>query len=1212
MRKPQSNNQLAPRPRVGRLTAAVIAACVLSVPASATVNIASSPLLTQTAVSPNVLFVLDDSGSMHWEIMPDSELRGNYYMFPRPSGLYGAGDYSERVPNFFDDNFENWYLRSATNNTVFYNPELDYEPWQDHNGTSNVSMGNMNPANALYNPAIPALGGINLTQRQDASTTLHSGTTETTSHAQWQSTSGSGGSDTTDPNCRGTKVCEFEPVTFFVYKGSGSRTTRSNYVRYRILNGNTMERRDMAGTAVTTNSDPVATPFVWNSGARTIAGELQNFANWFSYYRSRLLTARAGASIAFAGLDGQYRVGFTTINRPGQATYTYDIPTSGGFAGSNRDGWFDKLLTVPSPPAGTPLRSALKWAGDYYSQSGSNSVWLPADEAQCRRSYTILTTDGYWNGGSPSVGNSDGSSGPTHTDHREETFGATLGYSASAPFQDGYSNTLADVAMEYWKRDLQTGIDNKVAPRAGIDPAFWQHMNTFTLSIGKQGTLTVTDPISPTFSSWPSPTSGSADHKIDDLWHAAVNGRGKFVAAQDPKEFADGLREALGSITEVAASASSLSGNSTSVVTGSAVYQARYVSGDWSGDLVEWKLNATSGEVISTLDATTGEARTTGWKASEHTPAHGSRVIYTRVGGVTTEFSNSGSGVTSAVGAGAASGVSAADLVNYVRGDAGREGAAASQFRQRFRPSTNPGGAPLGDIVNSSPAYVGSPADRVYDRTTLTGAAGYQGFRSTHSNRTPIVYVGANDGMLHAFDAATGAEVFAYIPSALLGKLAELAKQDYGHEFYVDGEVIVEDVYDGSNWRSILVASLGRGGKMLFALDVTDPANLGASSVLWEAAGDASNKLGFVLGSPIIAPLNNGEWGVIVGNGYNSDSDTAHLVILNAVTGSLIKVLNTDSATSNGLSGAGGWDDDGDGDVDFLYAGDVKGRLWKFDVSAASASSWTTSNAGGSGFEPVFNATDAVSAPQAITAPPTMGVHPENGELWIFFGTGKFISHADRADKSVQTWYGIRDAITAEVSAASNRNRSQLAERVIKVEGPLVIGGTTVGIHRLISDVGEAAGGEDMVDSNGNVKKGWYIDLIVSGAAAAGERMLSRNTLLTNVLLGETLIPKTGACEDLGDGWLMAVNPWTGGRPEKDFFDVNGDGKIDASDRDPANNEVVSGWKAGNGGIPYLQRCGDALCVTTSSTDADVAPETVRANDGSVRGRLSWRELLRD
>ena len=302
--------------------------------------------------------------------------------------------------------------------------------------------------------------------------------------------------------------------------------------------------------------------FTWDTANgpvnRTIDQEWQNYANWYSFHRTRSKAAKAGASYAFSDLGNNVRVGFETIwhlyngSRDGM-----DIPVernNGLFedvAGApNRSDWFEELFDAQAVN-GTPLRPALDEVGEYFEDNDSDGPWGPEDtddQITCRQNFAILTTDGYWNTGGTSVGNSDNTNGPMHT----SPSGFTLQYTPAAPWMDSWDNTLADVAMHYWKNDLRTDMANNV-PTNSADPAFWQHMVTFGISIGLQGTL---DPADGLPGSWPNPMDTEDNERIDDLWHAAVNGHGEFVAATNPEEFAEGLKAALSSIIERTGSSS--------------------------------------------------------------------------------------------------------------------------------------------------------------------------------------------------------------------------------------------------------------------------------------------------------------------------------------------------------------------------------------------------------------------------------------------------------------------------------------------------------------------------------------------------------------------------------------------------------------------------------------------------------------------------------
>lgn len=236
----------------------------------------------------------------------------------------------------------------------------------------------------------------------------------------------------------------------------------------------------------------------------------------------------------------------------------------------------------------------------------------------------------------------------------------------------------------------------------------------------------------------------------------------------------------------------------------------------------------------------------------------------------------------------------------------------------------------MGDIVNSQPLYVGAPNGRLYTTANFTGASAYAAFAAQQANRVPVVYVGANDGMLHAFDANTGKEIFAFVPRAAMPKLLEYTDQNYVHQYYVDGELTAADIYDTKlGWRSVLVGTLGRGGKGLFALDVTDPSNI---RLLWDKTSADIGGLGNTLSKPMIVQTSDGTWSVLLGNGPNSTADNAQLIVMNLLTGHAAQVP-VSKTSNNGLSGVFPWSSQSNGITDRVYAGDLLGTLWRFTFS---------------------------------------------------------------------------------------------------------------------------------------------------------------------------------------------------------------------------------------------------------------------------------------
>lgn len=1094
--------------------------------AYATLNIPPSPLQSGSGVAANIMFIQDDSGSMHWEHMPDG-IGGTSYLFPVPSHLYGSSNYDTNITSFSDTNNTNTKVRSWYTNKVHYNPTLTYTPWVKYDGTS---FGDASPTRARFNPYdVVTMPGHTCNAIADQNNRCMDLTIQQTYN--------------------GSSNNKFYPITFYQYKGSGSVGSYKSYIKYQIR-GNTGYRKDLNGGSETT-----VTSFTWPGGiTRTVAEEKQNFANWFSYYRSRILTLRGGTGLAFLGLDAKsFRVGFTTINN-GDINYQVPITTpahEGNFTGTYKENFYHRLYQWPIPTSGTPLRTALNRVGTYYENTTSGGPWGPdiggnGAQISCRQSFAILTTDGYYGDSISSAGNQDGTDGTTISSPDGSN---TFTYTPVNPFKDSYSNTLADVAMKYWKRDLrpQAVMKNDV-PTSPADPAFWQHMTTFGVSLGVSGTLdSQTDLPALTSGSktWPNPTSSSSA-KIDDLWHATVNGRGEFINAKDSKEYEEGLKRALGAISDRVASASNLSGNSTSITLDSAVFQASYTSGQWFGGLKAYQMT------------NTGLVPTALWDAADNMPTASARDIITRKNATTAvafQFANLTSAQQTALGS--------ADVVNYLRGDQTKEMVNGGTFRNRTKL--------LGDIIHSSPAY---------------------------SKDSDTVFIGANDGMLHAFNAKTGVERFAYIPGEHLANgLKDLSDPDYTHRYFVDGAIALSSKKQtlGANY---LVAALGRGGKGVFGLDVTTPDSFSPALALWDFTPSftADSDMGFVLGKPMITQANNGSWVAIFGNGYNSTNEKAVLYIVDLQTGALIKKINTNAgsaAASNGLTTPIGWDADRNGTVDYIYAGDHLGNMWKFDLSKTNTSQWKIANSG----VPMFVAKDGNGKLQPITGGVSIAINPITtdpnfGKRYVFFGTGSYITSGDSADTSVQTWYGLIDK--DEVIAS----RNDLAYRSI-VTQTTSLGKTVRAFSPSLAD--------DMVG-----KKGWYVDLKTPGGVnggAEGERIVTDSILLGNVLLASSIIPVSDdVCTPTGRGFINAIDPWSGGSLKNVFFDFNNDGTQSDGDKiDYNGSKLPIGSIDFNIGMPSEPIfMGDQMSIGGSQA----ALEDIKVFPSYPSGRISWRELI--
>ena len=608
---------------------------------------------------------------------------------------------------------------------------------------------------------------------------------------------------------------------------------------------------------------------------------------------------------------------------------------------------------------------------------------------------------------------------------------------------------------------------------------------------------------------------GTNPDQLDTI--AAAGGTGSSYYATDEATLISELNTVFNDILVRSGAAGAVALNSGSIETTSRLFQAKFNTGDWSGQLLAFPIDSTTGEIGTPLwDAAVRvnlQNWDTGRKILSYNPSSGKPIAFrwpvNPASPAVTEMSlaqvaalnKNALGVDDAMGS---------QRVMYVRGSAANEGSGATNFRRRNV-------SKLGDIVNSSPVYVRGPRRNIADTS-------YQTFKSTYGGRAEMIYVGANDGMLHGFKASTGDEVMAYVPSPVYSRLSGLTAQGFQHKYLVDGSPVVSDIKFSTGWRTLLVGGLSAGGRGLFAIDVTDPTRFSESApedtVLWEFTDTDDADLGLTYSQPTIMRLNNGDPGVIVGNGYNNTgSGRAKLFILNAETGAVIREIDTGIGTvadPNGLSTPAVIDLDGNGTADYAYAGDLEGNVWKFDLTAGSEGSWSRSYGA-----PLFSAVDSLGNPQPITSAVEVTRHP-NGGLMVMFGTGRYIQMADVASTGKQSLYGVRD------SGAAVSGRSSLVEQTVTEVAD--VSGTD---YRAVS--------KNAVDYG--TKKGWFLDLPTSG-----ERVVVDPILRNGRFIVATTLPNTDPCAAGGSSWLMEVDYLSGGRLDKAVFDVDVDGKIDGSD----------------------------------------------------------------
>ncbi len=1141
-------------------------------------TLADSPLFLSTSVEPNIFWTVDDSGSMDWEMLVSGGTSGlpyigswgaNYYILPSANNDYDAYYISTYTWYPYTLASEGslsgaWMSRNSSYNVLYYNPEVTYSPWAGTDAVGSPMFSDATPGAALVDPTDASKGTLDL----DSSMTYKCYT----------------------PSLGGWHDDTIYPAKYYTWTDDGDGVVESTDTHTLVE----IKSANAPFTGGAGRTDCALAP------SCTYDEEIQNFANWYQYYRKREYVAKAAIGNLIQG-NSSARMGLQVFN-DGLISSVASMSGSADKIAllNNTYGLSMPCLTSSCP--GTPARSSLKSVGDLF-EGGSSPILASGSGGSCQQNFNILLSDGYWNGSSPSVGNTDGGTSDSSFD--------------SGDYADSYSDTLADVAMHYYERDLKTSIDNNVPTTPGVDEADHQHLVTYSVAFGLTGTLdsTIDDPTDPTFS-WTNPASGDAQ-KVDDLWHTAYNGRGVYLSAQDPAQLTSSLATALDDIDDRAGSAAAVAFNTNTLTTGSAVFLVLFNSNRWSGSIYKYPLDPVTGAVSETMlweASAVIDARDLSSDPRQIITHDGSTGLAFQWSTITTAQKNDLK--TNAAG-GADSDTIGEARLDYIRGDRSSE---STGYNFRTRSSR------FGDIVHSNPVYVGAPSmDWPNTAPFPVDALGtdpaidtYTEWKATAvSSRTSMLYVGSNDGMMHGIRTSDGAEMFAYIPTAVFSTsssagLHYLTDPTYIHKYYVDLSPTISDAYvkvdpAGSEaWRTLLIGGQRAGGKSIYALDVTDPTALteanAADIVLWEFT-DAD--LGYTYSEPTVVMTNNNKWAVIFGNGYNdSGSGEAQLYILYIedgldgwAAGDYVKITTGSdcSGGGNGLSTPAVVDLDANGTADRVYAGDLCGDMWAFDLSDASDSNWDVAYKHGSTPKPLF---DGVST-QPITVEPLVAEHPtETGgsapNLMVYFGTGQYLISGDKTTTSTQAFYGVWDEGTKELDT------SNLVEQTLE--------------SNFASDERVLTNTDVPYDLTGGSKRyGWYFELPTSG-----ERVVVNPSMRGDIVYYNTLIPSNDPCTYGGSGWLMAVDADTGGRPDADnqVFDINGDGTVNAADLltnsdDSVVDQASSGTLYG-GGIPAESSfLGDYQYTPGTDTDdgSDIQVNKIQGLGDSSTGRLSWEEI---
>ena len=926
------------------------------------------------------------------------------------------------------------------------------------------------------------------------------------------------------------------------------------------------------------------------------------------------------------------RVGLITINPTtpnGSSSAGSDVDVSkylkiDNFNTTHAGNWYNKFYAM-IPNQSTPLRPALSRAGWIFSgklNTGLTAGIPTADDplqSSCQKNYSIFTTDGFWNQGpgytlagtaaANEILNMDNVEAAPYVTRGTGTFDGNVLPGTTAGTQPGGRGTLADVAMYYYKTDLRGGKDqfgnptgpatspntpgagggdvaqNNVPPSAR-DFAPHQHMVTFTIGLVdglmRYDSRYETD-ISSDFSkiatgatgcfwaagvcNWPAP---QADNQtaLDDLWHAAVNGRGTFYSARNPNLLARGLTGALSSLDLQKASAAAAATSSPNIASGiEKAFSTIYETANWSGRVYAQQINPITGDVALTKDWQAHERLLTLVSDDINVPTD-QRNIWMFDSGAADKvaefryanlravekpfFENKCDPVGTMTQCGFLSITDLAianepdNLIAFLRGWTGQDGLVFRRRIDTVDPNVPPVRTVLGDIVNAQPVFV---KGALFDFTD----PGYTTFRDNmNTTRAGTVYVAANDGYLHAFDGNTGVENWAYVPKFVMPAMYLLADVSYAtkHRFFVDGTPEVHDVFDtgAGVWKTILVGGANSGARGFYALDITNPAK---PKGLWEFCSDPTlcaitdPDLGFSYGNPVIGKrFSDGKWVVVLTSGLNNVPPPApgvgtgdgggYFYVLDAITGKILhKVGNKsgDPVNPSGLMKVGAWYPDGRTDATFthVYGGDQKGQVWRMDMQQPGMTGYLVPTDVTTGMPFVgllATLQDDAGRAQPLTARPVgtyVGTAPVPGNPALnriyYVGTGRYLGNSDLTDPGAggpawqQTIYAVRDRLDDPGFT------------------PIANFRTGNVVRQTLTDIGGAPPRRSVSKApvDWTSQDGFYIDLNPGGSTDGERVVLDLHLVLGTLIVTSTIPPDGVGCELGGTSYQYNLDFRTGG-----------------------------------------------------------------------------------
>ncbi|MES2296748.1 MAG: PilC/PilY family type IV pilus protein [Pseudomonadota bacterium] len=916
--------------------------------------------------------------------------------------------------------------------------------------------------------------------------------------------------------------------------------------------------------------------------------EMTNFASWYTFYRKRNQMMKTAVGRAFAPLTSAYKVGLARMQAAsidsgtstdagsGLTTTTNENITllpkefSGTGDTDNRFVWY-KQLYATTASGGTPLRKAVHNVGKMFK---NNSAIV---EYPCQQNFMFVTTDGMWNGDAASDVTSDNDKAESATRFCSKAKGCVDPNTATG-------NSLADIALYWYNGGANPPADGAAASSGTVslnpgqesaaamlklgqvpaakDENSHLHINTYTLGLGVDGAMTYEQNYDSNPASggdfakliagtstgcpwnggnayvWPDPKTDDAasngfPSRVDDLWHAAINGHGKYFAASDPDLVGKSLSSALEKI-QVTVGAAAAAATSTPNISQSDnnIFSDTFTTVKWTGELTDQKIDPATGNITPKPV----------WSTSDKIGAHvfankDDRKIYMQDVGASnlksftytamsalekgwfdnqcTQLSQCGT----MTGAQKLTANDGTNLVNWLRGQ--QQYANDTIFRAYFLTETTPAGASapvpvvLGDIASSKPAFL-------RDTRKDYAMTGFGAYKVGNQKRAAVVFVAANDGMLHAFDALTGEENWAYVPRISMPKLAVQASANYGshHQFSTDGSPELADVQIGGSWKTILVAGMNGGGRGYYALDVSDPSK--APTSLWELCADSAlctkandPDIGLTFGNPQFG-MWNGKWVVFLTSGYNNVPGTAgvasgdgkgYLYIVDVATGSILKKISTGSGSTDTPSGLAkitsiSLNPSTDPVTTYVYGGDNQGQMWRFDLTDKNATPAVK----------VVKMADTGAA-HPITARPdvsTCRVQVDGAAALrrvVVFGTGRMLGLTDLAPTTeVQSMYLIKDADDVEGNPIGNIRGSSMVKQTLNKDGQ--------------ADFTLTSNAVDLATKNG-----WYLDFSLN----AGERMNLDPKIVAASVVGVTNIPgESSACSVGGSSNRYQVGLCTG------------------------------------------------------------------------------------